>query len=435
MDITYQRPLRIAIVTTRNLSERNGRTPILSHIVRALQARHETELLHLPALVESRSVRDIAGALLVWIASVLRARPLPLQCVLYASPRQCRATIARIAAQHCDAVYLDTVRCQLLLRMLRRTLPDLYVVTDFDDLMSRRALYLFQNRLPFPTGHVSRHVPHWLRILSERLLAMPIAGYEALTLPAAEDEVIEASNATILISGADRDKLGMRRPVETVHAIPPAVAELRPPPKDVVPSRFIFIGSDNFVHNLAAIDFLLESWRKFEPSFGLHIYGQQSRSKQVVAGVHWHGFVEDLAEVYQPGSIALVPAMDRGGIKTKVLEAWAWGCPVLCNKAAIEGLAIEAYPLVLAEAEWPAVLAAPYDREWTNAARVGHAFVRDHCSAEGFERAWQDIIHPVVHKPVVDTAELAQIGFHIPGKTNAAPGALSSWFAKVWAEG
>jgi len=51
MDIIYQRPLRIAIVTTRNLSERNGRTPILSHIVRALEARHETELLHLPALV------------------------------------------------------------------------------------------------------------------------------------------------------------------------------------------------------------------------------------------------------------------------------------------------------------------------------------------------------------------------------------------------
>jgi glycosyltransferase involved in cell wall biosynthesis len=435
MDIIYQRPLRIAIVTTRNLSEHNGRTPILSHIVRALEARHETELLHLPALVESPSLRDVAGALLVWITSVFRARPLPLQCVLYASPRQCRAAIARIAALQCDAVYLDTVRCQHLLRMLRRALPGLYIVTDFDDLMSRRARYLFQNRLPFPAGHVGRHVPHWLRILCEKLLATPIAGYEALTLPAAEDEVIAASDATILISGADRDKLGMRRPVETVHAIPPAVAAERPPLKDVVPSRFIFIGSDNFVHNRAAIDFLLESWRKFQPSFSLHIYGRQSRTKPVVAGVHWHGFVEDLAEVYQPGSIALVPAMDRGGIKTKVLEAWAWGCPVLCNTAALEGLAIEDYPFVLPEAEWPAVLTAPHDREWTSAARGGYEFVRDHCSAEDFERAWQEIVHAAARKSVADTAELAQIGFHIPGKTNAAPGALSSWFAKVRVEG
>ena len=432
MDIPYQRPLRIAIVVTRNLSERNGRTPILSHIVRALEARHEIELLHLPALVESRSIRDIAGALLVWIASVLRMRPLPLQCVLYGSPRQCKATMARIAEMQCDVVYLDTVRCQLLLRMLRGAIPGLHVVTDFDDLMSRRARYLFRHHLPFPTGHVSRHVPHWLRVLSEKLLARPIAGYEALTLPAAENEVIAASDATILLSVADRDMLSLRRPVETVHAIAPAVTVVRPPMQDIPPNRFIFIGSDNFVHNRAAIDFLLESWRKVRSPLDLHIYGRQSRTKAAVAGVHWHGFVEDLAEVYQPGSVALVPAMDRGGIKTKLLEAWAWGCPALCNKAAIEGLAIENYPLVLPETEWPAILTAPCDRDWASAARIGHAFVRDHCSAEGFERAWQEIILPGLRIAVED--EPAQMGLHIPGSTKAAPSALASRFANARAK-
>jgi glycosyltransferase involved in cell wall biosynthesis len=436
MDISYQRPLRIAIVITRNLSEHNGRTPILSHIVRALEARHEVELLHLPALVESRSVRDIGGALLVWIASVFRARPLPLQCVLYASPRQCRAAIARIAEMRCDVVYLDTVRCQLLLRMLRRAIPDLHVVTDFDDLMSRRASYLFQHRLPFPTGHVGRHVPRWLRVLSEKFLARPVAGYEALTLPAAENEVIAASDATILLSFADRNMLSLRRSVEDVHAIPPAVTIVRPPMKDIPPRRFIFIGSDNFVHNRAAIDFLLETWRRIRPSFDLHIYGRQSRTKAaVVNGVHWHGFVEDLAEVYQPGSIALVPAMDRGGIKTKVLEAWAWGCPALCNKAAMEGLTIENYPLVMPETEWPAILTAPHGRDWASAARIGHAFVRDHCSAEEFERAWQEIIRPRMRDIDEDETELAQIGLRIPGRANAAPAALASRFANTGAEG
>ncbi|HEY2008176.1 MAG TPA: glycosyltransferase family 4 protein [Rhizomicrobium sp.] len=431
MDIQYQRPLRIAIVVTRDLSERNGRTPILSHVVRALKARHEIKLLHLSALVESRSsIRDIAGALLAWIASVLRMRPLPLQCVLYGSPRQCKDIIAKIAKMQCDAVYLDTVRCQLLLRMLRGAIPGLYVVTDFDDLMSRRANYLFRNRLPFPTGHVSRHVPHWLRVLSEKFLAGPIAGYEALTLPAAENEVIAASDATILLSVADREMLSLRRSVESVHAIPPAVTVMRSPMKDIAPSRFIFIGSDNFVHNRAAIDFLLESWRKVRAPLDLHIYGRQSRTQATVEGVHWHGFVEDLAEVYQPGSVALVPAMDRGGIKTKVLEAWAWGCPALCNKAAMEGLAIESYPLVLPETEWLAILAAPCDREWASAARIGHAFVRDHCSAEGFERAWQKIILPRPRNAVEDETDLAQIGLHIPDRTNTAQAALASRFAE-----
>jgi glycosyltransferase involved in cell wall biosynthesis len=417
MDISYRRPLSIAIVITRNLSEHNGRTPILSHIVRTLDARHNTELLRLPALVESRSIRDIAGALFAWLASFLHGRPLPLQCVLYASPRQCRAVVARIAERSCDAVYLDTVRCQFLLRMLRRALPNLHVVTDFDDLMSRRALFLFQNRLPFAAGHVGRHMPRWLHLLSEKLLAGPVAGYEASTLPAAEDEVIAASDATILVSSADRDKLKTRTSVENVHAIPPAVRMMRPPMKDIPPGRFVFIGSDNFVHNRAAIDFLLETWSKFHPPFELHIYGRQSRVR-TVEGVHWHGFVDDLADVYQPGSIALAPAMDRGGIKTKVLEAWAWGCPVLCNKAAMEGLTLGNYPFVLPEAEWPALLAAPLDHvpAWASAADIGYEFVRDHFSAGRFERAWQEIICPTARKSTADTVESAQIDLHPAGE-------------------
>jgi hypothetical protein len=434
MDISDQRSSRVAIVITRNLSEQNGRTPILSHILRALNARYETKLFRLPALVESRSLQDIAGALLVWTASLCRGRPLPLQCVLYASPRQCNAIAAGIAENACDTVYLDTVRCQQLLRKLRLRLPGLHVVTDFDDLMSRRAGYLLRNRLPFATGHVGRHVPRWLRVLCEKLLARPIAAYEAFTLPAAEDEVIASSDATILISSADRDMLKSRTSVDTVHAISPAVTVVRPPLEDIRPTRFVFIGSDNFIHNRSAIDFLLEIWRKYRPPLDLHLYGLQGRTYLAAQGVHWHGFVEDLAEVYQPGSIALAPAMDRGGIKTKVLEAWAWGCPVLCNQAAMEGLAIENYPFALPETGWPAILIAPYDREWANAARIGHAFVRDHCSAERFEQAWQEIVCPTARDPVANATEAVQDDIQAAGEMHA-PGAQPSIFARARAGG
>jgi glycosyltransferase involved in cell wall biosynthesis len=433
MDTSYQRPLRVAVVITRDLSERNGRTPILSHIVRALAARHEIELLHLPTLVESRDLIDAAGALAAWMASLCRGRPLPLQCLLYASPRQCRAIAARIADTACDTVYLDTVRCQQLLRILRRRSPGLHIVTDFDDLMSRRAGYLFRNRLPFATGHVGRRLPGWLRFLPEKLLARPIAAYEALTLPAAEDEVIAASDATILISSADRDKLGARMPVDTVHAIPPAVAAVCPP-RDTPPTRFVFIGSDEFIHNRAAIDFLLQTWRAIRPPLDLHIYGQQSRVGLAAEGVHWHGYVEDLAEVYRPGSIALAPAMDRGGIKTKVLEAWAWGCPVLCNQAAMEGLALADYPFVLPEARWPGILTAPNGRDWAAAARLGHAFVRDTCSAERFERAWQEIVCPTARCPVANAGEREQAGFKPAGEMHATD-ALASAFARARVQG
>jgi hypothetical protein len=428
MDSSHQHRLRVAIVITRNLSEHNGRTPILSQIVRSLSERYEIELLHLPALVETRSIRDTAGALIVWMTSVCRGRPLPLQCVLYASPRQCRIIAARVAETACDAVYLDTVRCQPLLRMLRRKMPDLHIVTDFDDLMSRRARYLFENRLPFATGHVGRHMPRWLHILSESLLATPIAGYEAKTLPAVEDQVIAASDATILISSADRDRLGARTSVQTVHAISPAVPTVRAPASDILPWRFIFIGSDKFVHNRAAIDFLLHTWRVIRPQFKLYIYGRQSRNNLRAAGVHWHGFVEDLAEVYQPGSIALVPAMDRGGIKTKVLEAWAWGCPVLCNKAALEGLTIDNYPLVLPEAEWSPLLAEPHGCDWASAAHIGYAFVRDHCSTEAFAHAWQEVLQPAARVSLTNAPEQAPTGLRAADQTAAG---LASTLARA----
>jgi len=428
MDASHQRRLRVAIVVTRNLSEHNGRTPILSRIVRSLAEQYEIELLHLPALVETRSIRDSAGALVVWVTSICRGRPLPLQCVLYASPRQCRIIAARVAETACDAVYLDTVRCQQLLRILRRNIPDLHIVTDFDDLMSRRARYLFENRLPFATGHVGRHMPRWLQILSESLLATPIAAYEAITLPAVEDQVVAASDATVLISCADRDQLGTRTSVQTVHAISPAVPTVRPPASDIPPRRFIFIGSDNFVHNRAAIDFLLHTWRAIRPQFTLCIYGRQSRNNLRAAGVHWHGFVENLAEVYQPGSIALVPAMDRGGIKTKVLEAWAWGCPVLCNKAAVEGLAIDNYPFVLPETEWSPLLVDPHGRDWASAAHIGHAFVRDNCSTEAFDHAWQECLQPAARRAMTVAAGQGQIGLHAADQSAAG---LASTLARA----
>ena len=90
----------------------------------------------------------------------------------------------------------------------------------------------------------------------------------------------------------------------------------------------------------------------------------------------------------------------------------------MCNTAAMEGLAIQDYPLVRQEAEWPAILTAPDGREWTSAARIGHAFVRDHCSAEGFEQSWQEIMQPLAREPILGTAEPAPLGFPVPGTTD-----------------
>jgi hypothetical protein len=74
--------LRIAIVTTRDLTEQNGRTPIIREIVRTLGETEEVALFRLRSITEIGRVGAILGAAVAWIVSLIRLSPLPLQCVL-----------------------------------------------------------------------------------------------------------------------------------------------------------------------------------------------------------------------------------------------------------------------------------------------------------------------------------------------------------------
>lgn len=388
---------RIAFISTRDLTQSNGRTLILGPVIRSLRRHHQLDILMLRSVMQTRKVRDLASVLLAWGKSLLRGKPLPLQCLLYASAFEANRLAEHIRREDYDVVYLDTVRCQILLRALRKVAPDIHVVSDFDDLMSRRAAFLSQHGLPFLSGHVGPHFPAWLRWLIEVPLARLITAYETATLPDAEDEVVRGSDVTVLLSPVERKLLEARSGAPVV-AIAPAVTIAAPAWNSAESLRFVFIGSDRQLQNRTAIDRLIEIWRLHQPETELHIYGRQSRPLAEVKGVVWHGFVKDLAEVYQPGSIALVPAMVAGGIKTKVAEAWAWGCPVLGNQIAFEGLEIEDYPLDLPTEDWTPYLVNPgaYSGLWVRAARLGSEFVKDALAPSRSERAWDQAVMPAL---------------------------------------
>lgn len=395
MNAPFLPHLSIAFVATRDLSQRNGRTPIQGHILRTLRRHHKVEILQLASLLQIRRPAELVGAGLEWLASLARGRPLPLQCLLYGAPDEAARLAAEIRAGGYHAVYLDTVRCQLLLRRLRRLIPDLHVVSDFDDLMSRRADFLARHHLPFLSGHVGPHFPAWLRKLVEGPLARLVTAYEAATLPAAEREVAAASDITVLLSPLECELLALRSGAR-IAAIPPGIEAETTAWRGADEMRFIFIGSDRQLQNRTAIDRLLALWRETMPAASLHIYGSQTRTP-AVPGVVWHGFVEDLAEVYRPGSIALAPMIVAGGIKTKVVEAWSWGCPVLGTAIAFEGLDIPDYPLALAEEEWGPLLRAPelYSERWSCAARLGNDFIRTVLTPARFEAAWERAMLPL----------------------------------------
>jgi len=179
-----------------------------------------------------------------------------------------------------------------------------------------------------------------------------------------------------------------------VAAIPPPAPAVSAVEAVTPPYRFVFIGTDGLVQNRLCIDFLVQLWARLQPAASLHIYGRQERPAQVTHNVHWHGYVEDLSEVYSTGSILLLPAVLSGGVKTKAIEAWAYGRPVLGNPAAFEGLDIQDYPLRVPESQWHPYLENPdtFESAWTAAARLGNHYVRTTLAAQRYASRWVQVM-------------------------------------------
>jgi hypothetical protein len=97
----------------------------------------------------------------------------------------------------------------------------------------------------------------------------------------------------------------------------------------------------------------------------------------------------------------VIPAVLPGGIKWKVIEAFSFGCAVLGNPVAFEGLDIPNYPLRLPEEDWTPYLTAPEAHAATieRAAEVGRRFVAVAGSRSRY--AWETVLAGVEPGEVV----------------------------------
>ena len=396
--------VRVALVITRAIDEASfGRVKVLREIRAALEAQFDVTVFRLRSLLETSHVRDFVGAGRTLALSALRGKPLPLQSVLYSGTREIESVLEALCSGDFQAVYVDSIRSQTFIRKLRERAPQLRLVVDFDDLMSRRMENLASGHIKLSLGFMQELVPYALRWSIEGPLSSLLVRYEAAALGRSEREVVDAVQAVVLVSSAERDllraKLGFAKR-SLVHALPPPASECRSP-QVASQYRFVFIGSDLLAQNRLSIDVLLDMWQRLRPSAALHIYGRQRRPNRDVRNVHWHGYVEHVSEAYEPGTILLLPAILAGGIKTKVIEAWSFGCPVLGNATAFEGLDVGRYPLVHAIAGWDAFVLEPsaHAQLWHTAATIGNEFARDVLSRSRFAEQWCRLMIPANATP------------------------------------
>jgi hypothetical protein len=403
-------PLRIFALWTRDLDagEQIGRVntarairTMLAGIAPLTNARL-TNVFEDPRPIWSILCSRTAMALL---AGLLSFRPLPLQCALFAAAA--RRLPMPEDGKYPDVVYLDGIRTLLWLRRLRKASPGLRIIVDLDDLMSRRYELLARSDLPLSLGYLERALPRpVLSLIRAKSIARLLLWYERLALRRAEKEVLRLADCASLVNSTEASLL--RRmgadtgtPVRAMIAtIPPMAKQQRTsrlPALPVQPGEWhaIFVGSDTLPQNRLTIAYLVDLWSTTQMKTKLMIYGRQKVHWPVVPNVTFYGYVEDIGDAYKPGSILVCPSLLAGGIKTKVLEAFGYGVPVVGNGLTFEGILPPGYPLMIeCRSHLVALLQDPgsHAAVLMRAAEIGSAYLAREHSATAYAARWREVV-------------------------------------------
>lgn len=219
-------------------------------------------------------------------------------------------------------------------------------VLDLDDIESKTHLRLAQARRK-ELGRVT--------FLTEAL--------ESRKYRRAETRATRDYAAIAVCSEADRAELESRSCGAKVWAVPNVYGTVDPPSgtgnaRNPQSRNILFVGSLDYPPNQDAVRFLLEkvapSIRHHCPGSRIRIAGRRPPSWMMAncnaAGAQLIADPPTMAEMYADASVVVVPILSGGGTRIKILEAFAFGVPVVSTTLGAEGLeARSGQELVLAD--------------------------------------------------------------------------------------
>lgn len=181
-----------------------------------------------------------------------------------------------------------------------------------------------------------------------------------------ERRVAARCRATVVVSSAET---GFRcRAIRSIDVVPNGVdTDYFAPACDADPPReprLVFFGTMRFRPNAdAATHFARRVWPRLHRIFAalsFDIVGAnptpEVRALARCDGVRVLGRVDDLRPMVRSATAVVAPMRIGGGIKNKILEAWAMGTPVIATRRALDGFGGEAKRHVLL---------ARHRRDWT----------------------------------------------------------------------
>jgi glycosyltransferase involved in cell wall biosynthesis len=172
--------------------------------------------------------------------------------------------------------------------------------------------------------------------------------FYGLQIPAlwwGELQGIRRADVTFVCSERDRRYLEQRCGLPGVVVVPNTVNIPAPQPIAAEPT-LLFLASYQYQPNLQAANFLIEKiwphiYREM-PTAKLIVAGRESQKirsySQQPAGVEFTGFVEDLEALYRQSRVVCCPILSGGGTRIKMVEAAAYGKPIVSTAIGAEGL-------------------------------------------------------------------------------------------------
>ncbi len=244
------------------------------------------------------------------------------QFMRFSSPEQIKAFETCLLGNP-DAIFVHRLHSMCPLLLTRKPLPPVYFdLDDIEHIAFKRSI---------------RNLPLWYeKVLKYAQLPMLLLG---------QLKAIRLAKNTFICSELDRRYLKDRWHLPGITTIPNSVSI--PEQQELTTEPCImFIGSYNYRPNVEAADFLIEKiWphvHRAMPSARLIIAGSYPERirgyNNSTPGVTFPGFVDDLDQLYRQVRIVCTPIFTGGGTRVKIIEAAAYGKPVISTTLGAEGL-------------------------------------------------------------------------------------------------
>ena len=129
----------------------------------------------------------------------------------------------------------------------------------------------------------------------------------------------------------------------------PWVATCKPTPASYVKrSGLLFLGGFKHAPNQDAVQYFLDEIQdllKLDAAQGLlHVVGshppEKLRNLDEAGNIHLYGFVDDLADAFNAARVFVAPLRFGAGIKGKIIEAMAYGLPVVTTSVGAEAIGL-----------------------------------------------------------------------------------------------